>query len=192
MSDTDPTCKLLETSVLLLNGKQLSGTKIIASLSFPTVSGFKDWNRCSMSCLLETIFFLFSQPFRTFYSMSSHTVKVTRSHRWNSRVHMQEFPSGRASTSTHLKRRLDKRGEKKHLLIGVKVSVCVYGHALSSPFPAIKWFMAGKDEQHDVWRLWAQSRRCAGLLSFLLLSFNQTLGPRVSICMQNMESGKSG
>lgn len=38
--------------------------------------------------------------------------------------------------------------------------------------------MAGKDEQHDVWCLWAQSRRCTGLFSFLLLSFNQMLGPR--------------
>lgn len=35
MSDTDPARKLLETSVLLLAGKQLSGTKIIASLGFP-------------------------------------------------------------------------------------------------------------------------------------------------------------
>lgn len=41
MSDTDPACKLLETSVLLLGGKQLSGTKIIASLGFPVVGGIK-------------------------------------------------------------------------------------------------------------------------------------------------------
>lgn len=135
MSDTDPTCKLFETSVLLLNGKQLSGTKIIASL----------FQQClDLKTEIRVVWAVYWKP-PSFSSLASSFAPSSQCHhterrsqgctgclRRNSRVDMQEFSSGRAPTSTHSKKKSGQKGEKAPSDRSQTERLCVWPRAIFS------------------------------------------------------------